>query len=182
MASFLLSCLSPNLVPACLLHHWVGRAGQGCWGHVPWSHRTRPWWRDMLGACHRERLWAFYGHSAWGTCRYMSPQKQWVEWKKLGHAHLFATPWTVARQAPLSMGILQAKQPEWIAMPFSRGSSKPQGSNPGLPNCRRILYHLSYQCSLQMWSGRKQNSKHPFENFCQNPERQVLFPHTGYTK
>ena len=30
------------------------------------------------------------------------------------------TPWTVARQAPLSMGILQAKILEWVAMPFSR--------------------------------------------------------------
>ena len=25
----------------------------------------------------------------------------------LSHAHLFATPWTVARQAPLSMGFLR---------------------------------------------------------------------------
>ena len=33
-------------------------------------------------------------------------------------------PWTVARQAPLSMGILQAGLLEWVAMPFSRGSSQ----------------------------------------------------------
>ena len=36
---------------------------------------------------------------------------------------LFATPWAVARQTPLSMGILQARILEWVAMPFSRGSS-----------------------------------------------------------
>ena len=36
---------------------------------------------------------------------------------------LFATPWTVARQVPLSMRILQARILEWVAMPFSRGSS-----------------------------------------------------------
>ena len=36
---------------------------------------------------------------------------------------LFATPWTVAHQAPLSMGILQARILEWVAMPSSRGSS-----------------------------------------------------------
>ena len=36
---------------------------------------------------------------------------------------LFATPWTVAHQAPLSMEILQARIVEWIAMPSSRGSS-----------------------------------------------------------
>ena len=33
------------------------------------------------------------------------------------------TPWTVAHQTPLSMGILQARILEWVAMPFSRGSS-----------------------------------------------------------
>ena len=38
----------------------------------------------------------------------------------------FATPWTVARQAPLSMGILQARILEWVAMPSSRGSSQPR--------------------------------------------------------
>ena len=33
---------------------------------------------------------------------------------------LFATLWTAAHQAPLSMEILQARILEWIAMPFSR--------------------------------------------------------------
>ena len=37
-----------------------------------------------------------------------------------------ATPWTVARQAPLSMGIFQASILEWAAMPSSRGSSQPR--------------------------------------------------------
>ena len=36
-------------------------------------------------------------------------------------------PWSVARQAPLSMGILQARIPEWVAMPSFRGSSQPRG-------------------------------------------------------
>ena len=43
----------------------------------------------------------------------------------LNHVPLFATPWTVARQAPLSMGTLQARILEWVAMPSSRGSSQP---------------------------------------------------------
>ena len=37
---------------------------------------------------------------------------------------LSVPPWTVARQAPLSMGILQARILEWVAMLFSRGSSR----------------------------------------------------------
>ena len=36
----------------------------------------------------------------------------------------FATPWTIACQAPLSMGILQARILEWVAMPLSRKSSQ----------------------------------------------------------
>ena len=34
-------------------------------------------------------------------------------------------PWTVACQAPLSVGILQARILEWVAMPSSRGSPNP---------------------------------------------------------
>ena len=43
-------------------------------------------------------------------------------------------------------GILQVRILEWVAISFSRGSSifPTQGSNPGLPHCRQILYHLSH--------------------------------------
>ena len=37
---------------------------------------------------------------------------------------VFVTLWTVARQAPLSMGILQAGVLEWVAMPSFRVSSQ----------------------------------------------------------
>ena len=51
-------------------------------------------------------------------------------------------------------GILQAGILEWVAFPFPRGSSPTQGSNPGLPHCRRILYQLSHRGSprtLDIW-------------------------------
>ena len=35
-------------------------------------------------------------------------------------------PMAVAHQAPLSMGISQARLLEWVAMPSSRGSSQPR--------------------------------------------------------
>ena len=35
------------------------------------------------------------------------------------HVQLFVTPWTVAHQASLSMGVLQARILEWVAMPSS---------------------------------------------------------------
>ena len=38
-------------------------------------------------------------------------------------------------------GILQARTLEWVAFPFSKGSS------PGLPHCRQILYQLSHKGS-----------------------------------
>ena len=39
---------------------------------------------------------------------------------------LFATPLTTACQARLSLGILQARILEWVAMASSRGSSQPR--------------------------------------------------------
>ena len=36
-------------------------------------------------------------------------------------SRLIMTPWTAARQAPLSMGILQARILGWVAMLYSRG-------------------------------------------------------------
>ena len=43
---------------------------------------------------------------------------------RFNHVQLFVTLWAVARQAPLSMGILQARIMEWVVMPSSRGSSQ----------------------------------------------------------
>ena len=49
------------------------------------------------------------------------------KWKCLSVVSwLFATPWTVAHQVPLVWGILQARILEWLAIPFSRGSSRPR--------------------------------------------------------
>ena len=41
-------------------------------------------------------------------------------------------------------GILQARMLEWIAFPFSRGSSQPWDQTQVLPHCRQILYQLSH--------------------------------------
>ena len=42
------------------------------------------------------------------------------------------TPWTVANQTPVSMGILRARILEWVAMPFSGNLPNP-GINPRSP-------------------------------------------------
>ena len=49
-----------------------------------------------------------------------------VHARSLSRVQLFATPWTVAHQAPLSTGILQAGILERVAMTSSRGSSQPR--------------------------------------------------------
>ena len=44
----------------------------------------------------------------------------------LSSVQLIVTPWIVACQVTLSMGILQARIREWAAMSSSRGSSQPR--------------------------------------------------------
>ena len=44
-------------------------------------------------------------------------------------------------------GILQARILEWGAISFSRGSSQPRESKPGLLPCRHVLYWLNYKQS-----------------------------------
>ena len=48
------------------------------------------------------------------------------KWKSPSPVWLFATPWTIAHQVPLSMGILQPRTLEWVASPSSRGSFQPK--------------------------------------------------------
>ena len=50
----------------------------------------------------------------------------------LSRVRLFANPCTAACQAPLSLGILQARILEWVAYSFSRGLPDP-GIEPGPP-------------------------------------------------
>ena len=58
-------------------------------------------------------------------------------------------PWTVAHQAPLSMGF--PRQEYWSGLPFPFLRIFPtQGWNLGLLPCRQILYHLSHQESLRV--------------------------------
>ena len=59
--------------------------------------------------------------------------------------------WTIAQQATPSMGTLQARILEWVAMHFSRGIFPTQGSNPGLLPYRQILYHLSHNGRFKIY-------------------------------
>ena len=55
-----------------------------------------------------------------------------VKVKSLSRVQLFATPWTVAYQAPLSMGF--SRQEYWSGLPFpSPGDLPDPGIEPGSP-------------------------------------------------
>ena len=61
-------------------------------------------------------------------------ERKWKrQWKALSHVQLFATPRTV-------LGILQTGIVEWVAFPFSRGSSQPRGQTQDSCIAVRILY------------------------------------------
>ena len=103
------------------------------WGFAywksPWLTYTTPWpgdqgqhqqWRVILTVCTLDATWWKVKVKVAQSCPTLCDQMDY----------------TVHR-------ILQARKLEWVAFHFSRDSS-PQGSNPGLLHCRRILYHLSH--------------------------------------
>ena len=64
------------------------------------------------------------------------------KWKSFSHVRLFETSWTIQS--------MEFSRPEyWSGWPFPfQGIFPTQGSNPGLPHCRWILYQLSHQGML----------------------------------
>ena len=66
--------------------------------------------------------------------------------QSLNCVQLFATPWAVARQAPLSLKF--SRQEYWSGLPVPAPEDLPDpGLNPDSLHCRQMLYHLSYQGS-----------------------------------
>ena len=78
--------------------------------------------------------------------------------KSLGRVRLFATPWTVAYQAPPSTGF--SRQEYWSGLPFpSPGDLPDSGIEPGSPALQadtltseppgKLLYIVVYICQSQ---------------------------------
>jgi len=80
-------------------------------------------------------------------CIFFSFLKKKKRVKSLNGAQLFATPWTVACQAPLFMGF--SRQEYWRGLPFPSPWDLDPGIKPGLPHCRQTLYLLSHQGTLK---------------------------------
>ena len=76
---------------------------------------------------------------------------------ELSRIQLFATPWSVAGQAPLSMEF--SRQDTGVGGHFLlQGIFLTQGSNLGLLHCRQILYKLSHQGSPTLRSQTQMRS------------------------
>ena len=72
--------------------------------------------------------------------------------ESLSCVQLFGTSWAVARQAPLSMGIFQARIPEWVALPSSGDLLDPgiEPMSPVVPALQVDSLLLSHRRS---WEG-----------------------------
>ena len=81
-----------------------------------------PWWKEHLVNVY--------------VCEYF------VCVKLLSHVGLFATPWTVAYQASLSMGF--SRQGYWSGLPFPFPEDIPHLQ---IEHYRQMLYHLSHHAS-----------------------------------
>ena len=69
---------------------------------------------------------------SWGSARESSRKRVRRKVKSLSHVQLFMTPWTVAYQAPLSMGF--SRQEYWSGLQFpSPGYLPNPGIEPGSP-------------------------------------------------
>ena len=79
--------------------------------------------------------------------------------KSLSRVQLFATPWTI--QSMNSPG----QNTGVGSLSLLQGIFPTQGSNPGLPHCRQILYQLSHKGSLKIleWVA------YPFSEDLSNP-------------
>ena len=79
--------------------------------HIP--QKNVMYTSDLLGPLQRSQCWCVHAHPS------------------LNHGQLFATPWTVAHQAPLSMGF--SRQGYWSGCHFPlQGIFPTQGLNPCL--------------------------------------------------
>ena len=111
------------------------RCGFNPWiGKIPWNRKWQPTPALLPGKFHGQR--SLVGYSPW-DCKeldmiehtdkmhiHMKPL-QFSSVQSLSRVQLFATPWTVARQAPLSM--LFPRQQCWSGLPFPSPGSSPIG-------------------------------------------------------
>ena len=86
-------------------------------------HRVGHDWSDLAAAA----AVSYNSGGGKGGFYFFSLSKQHRKCYSLSHVQLFATPWTVSPPGSSVHGILQAGILQWVAIPFSRGSSPSRG-------------------------------------------------------
>ena len=126
----------------------------------PWVSRSLWLWRGSAVACCRaggtEYSSACMGPFE-GSRHYLHylHHSVKVKVKLLSHVWLFATPWTVAYQAPPSMEFSRPRVLEWVAISFSRGSS--------LPKDQTRVSRIAGRC-FTIWATREATMVWPLVN------------------
>ena len=102
--------------------------------------------------------------------------------QSLSHVRFFATPWTVAHQAPLSMGF--SRQEYWSGFPFASPGDLP---NPGIQPIisytgRRVLYHWVTREALSTFITTSHIRNLDWETTCKNSPKLLRAPEKGSEK
>ena len=107
------------------------KASHTCW------HLYTPWQVKQFTSVSKERV-------SYNVC----PLALIPLYCLLSRVWVFVTPWTVAHQAPLSMGSSRQEYwSGWVAIPFSRGSSRPRDRTQVSCTAGRVLICPSGQTS-----------------------------------
>ena len=117
----------------------LGTYGSFLIGETDWEGNwVLFWW--VVGALFSKSLIQF-SVDGWSCVPFLlfDWRPNYCEWmKSLSRVQLFETPWTVAYQAPPSMGF--SRQEYWSGLPFpSPGDLPDPGIKPGLPHSRQML-------------------------------------------
>ena len=116
-----------EISPECSLEGPMLKLKLQFFGHLMWRTDSfeKPWCRERLKAEGEgdDRGWLD------GITDSMDmKERKWKMMKSLHRVRLFVTPWTVAYQAPPSIGFFQASILEWVVISFSR--KEPRASQP----------------------------------------------------
>ena len=78
--------------------------------------------------------------------------------------------WTVAHQAPLSIGVFQARILEWVATSFSMGSSQLRGQTPFCIAGRFVTSCDTWEASIVIRTSNKCLDREPFNQLLSGSE------------
>ena len=121
----------------------------GLQSQIPWGFSVPSLDSQVGKSVVGPRIFTAVWELLWYNCSPICRSPSW--WLCVCHAVLscsvvsdFAVPWTVACQAPLVHGDSPGKNSGVDCHALLQGIFPTWGLNPGLPHCRRVLYHLSH--------------------------------------